>query len=61
MSKSKPICVHCDKKMPDKAKYCPHCGKENSNSNTPMVHCNYRFVILGVGGVGKSAISFAVY
>jgi len=40
--------------MPDKAKFCPNCGKENSAS---LVHCNYRFVILGVGGVGKSAIS----
>jgi hypothetical protein len=32
----KPICLNCDKKMPRKAGFCPHCGQRNNLGRVTM-------------------------
>jgi len=49
-----PRCPKCRHKNPDNYNFCSQCGAKNEDTRTS---CTYHFVVMGSGGVGKSAIT----
>lgn len=49
-------CPGCNKKVKNPAKFCPHCGKNLEEGRQNLTR-EYKFVVLGAGGVGKSALT----
>eukprot|EP01126_Amoeba_proteus_P050976 TRINITY_DN6065_c0_g1_i13.p4 TRINITY_DN6065_c0_g1~~TRINITY_DN6065_c0_g1_i13.p4 ORF type:complete len:111 (-),score=19.68 TRINITY_DN6065_c0_g1_i13:632-964(-) len=50
-----PRCPQCKSKNPDGYNFCSQCGLKNDD--TSKTSCTYNFVVMGSGGVGKSAIT----
>eukprot|EP01126_Amoeba_proteus_P028722 TRINITY_DN282_c0_g4_i1.p1 TRINITY_DN282_c0_g4~~TRINITY_DN282_c0_g4_i1.p1 ORF type:complete len:216 (+),score=37.08 TRINITY_DN282_c0_g4_i1:127-774(+) len=50
-----PRCPRCKSKNPDGYNFCSQCGHKNEEINKSS--CTYHFVVMGSGGVGKSAIT----
>lgn len=49
-----PKCPKCRHRNPENYNFCSHCGAKNDDTKTS---CTYHFVVMGSGGVGKSAIT----
>eukprot|EP01121_Diplochlamys_sp_Union-15-3_P003326 TRINITY_DN1317_c0_g1_i1.p1 TRINITY_DN1317_c0_g1~~TRINITY_DN1317_c0_g1_i1.p1 ORF type:complete len:215 (-),score=34.02 TRINITY_DN1317_c0_g1_i1:57-701(-) len=49
-----PKCQKCKHKNPENYNFCSQCGAKNDE---PKSSCTYHFVVMGTGGVGKSAIT----
>eukprot|EP01120_Amphizonella_sp_Union-15-10_P015382 TRINITY_DN790_c0_g1_i1.p1 TRINITY_DN790_c0_g1~~TRINITY_DN790_c0_g1_i1.p1 ORF type:complete len:215 (+),score=39.08 TRINITY_DN790_c0_g1_i1:66-710(+) len=49
-----PKCPKCKHKNPENYNYCSQCGAKNEETKAS---CTYHFVVMGSGGVGKSAIT----
>jgi len=49
-----PRCSQCKSKNPPGFNFCAMCGKKNEEVQSS---CTYHFVVMGSGGVGKSAIT----
>jgi GTPase SAR1 family protein len=49
-----PRCPKCRHKNPENYNFCSQCGAKNEETRTS---CTYHFVVMGSGGVGKSAIT----
>ncbi|XP_049850290.1 GTPase HRas-like isoform X2 [Schistocerca gregaria] len=47
-------CPKCKYKNSENYKFCSNCGVKNDDTR---VSCTYHFVVMGSGGVGKSAIT----
>eukprot|EP01128_Nolandella_sp_AFSM9_P011332 TRINITY_DN803_c0_g1_i2.p1 TRINITY_DN803_c0_g1~~TRINITY_DN803_c0_g1_i2.p1 ORF type:complete len:222 (+),score=28.83 TRINITY_DN803_c0_g1_i2:147-812(+) len=50
-------CPVCNKKNQADFKFCTHCAYKNEKKAFTTASCSYQFVMLGQGGVGKSAIT----
>jgi len=50
-------CPACGKKNEAGFKFCIHCAYKNEKKSFTTATCSYQFVMLGPGGVGKSAIT----
>lgn len=49
-----PRCPRCKSKNPESYNFCSQCGHKNEETRSS---CTYHFVVMGSGGVGKSAIT----
>lgn len=47
-------CAKCNHKNPENFNFCSYCGSKNEQTRKT---CTYHFVVMGSGGVGKSAIT----
>jgi len=53
-------CQNCGKKNEAGFKFCIYCAAKNEQKTFTTASCSYQFVMLGPGGVGKSAITIRV-
>jgi len=50
-------CPKCGNKNEKGWKFCGNCAYKNENETLTRATCSYYFVVMGAGGVGKSAIT----